>query len=489
MKSGTCAIVTTLLVVPAIAGWGQAQPAPSPPKPKTRWTITGSLRVRGELWDWFGTGTGRGRYDFVGQQLRIAATGTAPGMDTVLELQQTGLFGLPGTATLAAPQGQLGHGAAYYDASGNQRVGIALKQAFWRFKDPKNPTSFLRLGRFEFIDGAEVAPTDPTLAALKRDRIAHRLIGPFGFTHVGRSFDGVHLSTGSKALNLTLFGGLPVAGVFDQKANDSLEGVTVAYGAVTIPLPSRTTPGEARLFAAYFDDHRVGIVKADNRPAAARAADTASVRLTTFGAHYLRTLPVGGGRMDALLWGAYQTGDWGALSHEAYAYAVEVGFQPEGIPGQPWIRFGYNEFSGDGSPGDTRHETFFPLLPTPRLYARFPFYTTANLKDAFVGVMLRPTPKWTARLDYHRLDLADRSDLWYIGGGAFQEKPSFGYAGRPSGGFGSLASVLDLSLDYALRPTTAITLYAAWAQGSNVIRSIYPGADAVYAYLEMTQKW
>ena len=50
----------------------------------------------------------------------------------------------------------------------------------------------LQIGRFEFLDGGEVVPKDTTLSSLKRDRINARLIGVFGFTDVGRSFDGLH---------------------------------------------------------------------------------------------------------------------------------------------------------------------------------------------------------------------------------------------------------------------------------------------------------
>src|SRR5207302_1801412 len=45
------------------------------------------------------------------------------------------------------------------------------------------------IGRMEFFDGAEVSPKNETLAALKRDRVAARLLANFGFTHVQpRSF-------------------------------------------------------------------------------------------------------------------------------------------------------------------------------------------------------------------------------------------------------------------------------------------------------------
>lgn len=478
------AIVATMLA-PCVATMADAPEAAKKPD----WTITGSLRVREELWDWFGTGTGKGHYAFTGELLRLAANRTTKTVDTTVELQQTGLFDLPKTATMAAPQGQLGMGASYFDASGNQQFGIALKQAFWKLKDPANAGNYIKGGRFEVIDGTETTPSDPTLAALKRDRIAHRLIGNFGFSHVGRSFDGAQLTQNSPRMNLTLFGGLPVSGVFDQKASDTIERVGIGYGALTFPLGSKGAPSEARLFGVFYEDDRRGVTKSDNRPAAIRAADKAGIRINTVGAHYLRTIGTGCGGIDLLAWGAYQTGQWGLLNHEAYAYAAEAGIQPAGLPWKLWFRVGYDEYSGDRDPSDGRHGTFFPILPTPRIYARFPFFSELNLKDAFAEVILRPTTKLLARLDVHKLALANPNDLWYTGGGAFQDKPNFGYAARPSGGFGSLATLVDLSIDYQLRKSTALTLYLAHADGGNVVQNIYPGHSATFAYFEVTQKW
>jgi hypothetical protein len=65
------------------------------------------------------------------------------------------------------------------------------------------------VGRFEFQDGSEVAAKDPTLAVLKRDRIQQRLIGPFGFTHVMRSFDGFHYVYNKPKINYTLIAATP----------------------------------------------------------------------------------------------------------------------------------------------------------------------------------------------------------------------------------------------------------------------------------------
>ena len=58
---------------------------------------------------------------------------------------------------------------------------LFLKQGWIRFKGLGGPAGqSLRVGRLEFNDGAEVTPANTALAALKRDRIAQRLIGASG---------------------------------------------------------------------------------------------------------------------------------------------------------------------------------------------------------------------------------------------------------------------------------------------------------------------
>ncbi|MBI3910926.1 MAG: alginate export family protein [Armatimonadetes bacterium] len=462
-----------------------AQPSP----PKKRWLLTGSWRVRQEWWDWFGH-TGQDSYTFTGSILRLGATRQTPSEDITLELAQVGLINLPHHATEPAPLGQMGLGAAYFDANDGQDASLFVKQAFWRGKNIGCQANSLRLGRFEFIEGTETIPKDSSLAWLKRERIAHRLIGNFGWSHVQRSFNGLHFARNTPRLNLTLFGGIPTRGVFDLNGMDTLPDVKVAYVAATTPLSGKRSQGEGRLFGIYYEDTRDEVIKADNRPGPVRAADRRAIGIGTIGGHYLGLYDVGSGKVDALLWAAGQLGTWGRQDHGAYAFAVEVGYQPRNSPLKPWVRAGYYRASGDGDPTDDDHQTFFLILPTPRSYARFPFYTLTNLNDAFGQVILRPHPRWAIRTDVHALWLADDSDLWYIGGGAFQDRPSFGFAGRPSNGQSDLATLVDLSVDYQWQQHTTLSFYLGYAIGGDVVRRIYGSSNhGLLLYAEAIRRW
>src|SRR5206468_4061587 len=113
------------------------------------------------------------------------------------------------------------------------------------------------VGRYEYRDGLETVPGDPTLAALKRMRIAERLVGPFEFTHVTRSFDGVRLASDRPAWNVTVLGTRPTQGGFEVSANRELD-LTLAGAAVTLKRLPRFPPANVRLFYLYYRDRSSG---------------------------------------------------------------------------------------------------------------------------------------------------------------------------------------------------------------------------------------
>ena len=475
-----------LAAVLALPGTVRAQAAPQSPTSAAPLQWSATFRSRAEAWDWFDTGE-EGRYAFLGSFLRAGLSQQLRSFGWRIEVMAPLLLGLPNDAVLAGPQGQLGQGASYFAANDGARSpgDVFPKEVYVRVGSPPTRDGHaLRVGRFEFADGAETVPSDATVARIKRERLGHRLLGPFSFTHVMRSWDGAQYSWTSRGRQLLLMGARPTTGVFDTDGWGWVDDVTTVYGAVTVPFRLGGQAGDARLFALWYEDGR-GVLKTDNRAATLRESDAGPVRVTTFGGHLLQVFPTPSGPVDLLLWGALQTGDWGALEHAATALALEVGVQPRLGTLTPWVRVGFFRGSGDGDPADGDHGTFFPVLPTPRPYARFPFYNLSNTTEVFATVALRPHRVAMLRAGARRLRLSESADLWYLGGGAFEDE-TFGYAGRPSGGARGLASILDLSL--TVTPTSWMTLeaFGALALEDDVIRGIYPGAGAGrLAYLEV----
>jgi hypothetical protein len=159
---------------------------------------------------------------------------------------------------------------------------------------------------------------------------------------------------------------------------------------------------------------------------------------------------------------------------------------------KPWLRGGYYYGSGDGNTADSRHGTFFQILPTPRPYARFPFFNMMNNQDVHGALILRPSPKVTLKTEVHALRLASGADQWLLGSGAFQPW-SFGYIGRPSGvtsGQPGLANLYDVSADWNANAHTTLSAYFGHAQGLRVVESIYTKSKhGNFGYLEFTYRF
>jgi hypothetical protein len=112
-----------------------------------------------------------------------------------------------------------------------------------------------------------------------------------------------------------------------------------------------------------------------------------------------------------------------------------------------------------------------------------------NLTDEFVQIIDRPKPQWELRSDLYWLQLTSGKDLWYQGGGAFDNKV-FGFTGRPSGGFSSFTSAADISSDWHATPHLDVGGYYSYVWGKRVPGSIYPqGRNAQLAFLELVFHW
>jgi hypothetical protein len=475
-------------------GTPSAAASPASAAPDTiklgRVTLTGSLRSRLYVWDWFQPAAGQNQYEYSGNLFRLNLAETFQKWDWDAEFAVPFLLGLPSQATDAAPQGALGLGSNYYAANGNSQntAMIFPKQLYLRLHGLGSESSTLQIGRFLFLDGSETTPKDASLATLKKDRVSQRLLGDFGWSDVGRSFDGLHYSFSAPSDNFTFVAATPTRGVY-QVDGWGWNRIGFGYAAYTHEWGKGRHAADSRLFFLEYDDFR-HILKTDNRPTPVRKTDTENIRINTFGGHTLHALATGAGPLDFLAWGAIQTGRWGTQQQLSYAFDLEGGWQPKILPEvRPWLRGGYTAGSGDGNPNDNKHETFFQVLPTPRPYARFPFFNMMNMKDRFGALVLRPHPKVTIASEFHSLALSSVNDLWYSGGGAYQPW-TFGYTGRAVSGRRSLGNLYDTSLEYRATRRIMLTTYLGCTQGLAVMEEIYPrGKDGQFGYVELLYRF
>lgn len=442
-------------------------------------------RTRVDSWQWFAAPPKAETYGYVESLLRIGVAQRLHRWDWQLELSQPSILDAPDNAiSPVAAQGQLGLGASYYASNSNAYAAAAfLKQGYARL-DGENKN--LRVGRFEFVDGQETKPTNSTIAWLQSNRIAHRLIGNFGFSNAQRSYDGLDAHYQAGTWNVTALAARADQGVFNMNGNPELN-VDLQYLGVTNSAARQHLLWRA--FAIGYHDGRTGLTKTDNRALATRSADHKNIRVGTYGGDLLASIPAGPGAFDFLFWGAGQNGSWGPQTHRAGAAAVEGGYQLKSIRTAPWLRGGWFRSTGDNNSADSEHNTFFQVLPTPRIYARLPSYNLMNSTDDFVQVIDRPVKKLAVRSDLHWLQLTSASDLWYLGGGAFDNKV-FGYIGRPSNNSHSLASVADVSADWQTTKNIELNFYYAYAQGKTAVAAIYPtDRNMQYGYVEFVYHW
>jgi alginate export protein len=454
-------------------------------------TVTASDRLRGEFVSWFEpppgiAASGAERYAFFANQLRLGARVTFPHVQAFLEMQDTRIANLPDDASLPPPQGNLGTGATYFANTHQTSQGEPfLKQGFVAFRDRGLAATF---GRFDYRDGLETIPGDATLAAVKRTRIAERLVGPFDFTHVTRSFDGGRVSYDRPSWNATAFAFIPTQGGFEVSANRELDGIWLTGVAVTAKRLPYAPPADVRLFWLFYDDARRDVLKVDNRPLPVRQADHEAIALHTAGGHAVTAMEAGPGIVDLLAWAAFQAGRWGTQDDAAWAWALEGGYHVPRLPASPWLRLGWDRSSGDDDPTDSHHGTFFQVLPTARIYAQLPFYDLMNSSDVFTELVLEPHPRVSIRTDWHWLQVTDGRDLWYQGGGA-TNADLFGYAGSPANGRRSLAQLADVTVTVQPVEPLVLSLYYGHAFGGPVVGQSFAGRDADYGFLEATWRF
>ncbi len=454
-------------------------------------TFTGSLRSRLYVWDWFAAAKGENQYEYSGNLLRLNFAQKLSSWDWDAEFAVPFLLGLPAGATDPTPQGALGLGSNYYTANGGRQNAamIVPKQLYVRFDGlGGSEGQTLQLGRFIFLDGSEIIPKNSTLATVKRDRISQRLLGDFGWSDVGRSFDGMHYSLSTPSNNFTFIGAVPTRGVF-QVDGWGWNQVGFGYASYTHEWGSAHHSADTRFFVVEYDDWRPDL-KTDNRPLPMRRTDTENIRIDTFGGHSIHAITTGAGTIDLVAWGAVQTGRWGTQKQRAYAFDFEGGWQPKVLPKlKPWLRTGFTEGSGDGNPTNNTHGTFFQVLPTPRPYARFPFFNMMNTEDLMGTLILRPHSKVTVSSEFHALRLTEANDLWYSGGGVFQPW-TFGYIGRSTSGRRSLGNLYDTSVEYRANRKLVLTAYLGYTQGLASMETIYPeDKDGRFGYLELLYKF
>ncbi len=452
-------------------------------------TLSAWMRTREYVWSYFQAGriggkTYQNSYNYQANVLRLGLGYETEGVKLFAEVEDPALINLPSNAIAPPPQGALGLGGNYYQPQGKSSdATLFLKQGYVEFGNQILKGFDIKGGRFEFNEGQDLMPSDPQLRWLVNYQISQRLIGNFQFSDVMRSFDGAVARYGSTNWNFTAMYGVPTRGVYDLNGWDEINKTDIVYAALNGQTTHRFGNALGRIFFIWYDDNR-GLAPADNQPASVAAKNTLPIGIETVGADAVTTVRIGPGVADALVWGAYQFGDWGSQSQQAYAGVAQIGYRLTDAPWKPWLRFIYQMSSGDSNPNNNVHGTFFQILPTPRTYALNPIYNMMNNIDAGTELILAPMKNFESRTTMHALWLSSSYDRWYAGGGAF-DSHLFGYTARSSFGKSYLGTELDTGFLWKLNEYFTAGMFAGHFFGGSVVASNFPqGRGETFGYVE-----
>ncbi len=478
------------LALVACVPHGLSAQVPGTAEPRLETTATLENLTRVETWRFFEPPEPDANpdYSFIGNRAYLGIGVRSSRFDLSGGFAYTSLGPLPANAFGGG--GPMGTGALYRAAAGAKTsyqlylsdLNLSLHDA-----DRRTRADF---GRMPHTSGAEgdrtpVDATERDLTSLRRFRLDARLIGGFDWSFYRRRFDGVRLTGDRPGWYAAAALVAPTQGGFEESANLTMGRLQVASGVAGWRHrwgPATVGRGETQIFAHLYRDRRAVTGRPDLSGLPATGVD---VTVSVVGASHLGVKTLGSRRADWLVWGAVQGGDWYGDRHRAWSIAVEGGHQWQQAPARPWIRAGLSHSTGDDDPSDDRHGTFFPMLPTMRVYAQSVVYAQMNLRDLFVQARLEPHRRARARVDLHRLDLANRADGWYQGSGANAlDGRSFGYAVRPSRGATSLGTILEGSIDMPIEPWWSVNAYAGYMWGGDVVRRQFVGDRLTFWYVE-----
>jgi hypothetical protein len=494
LVTGAVLVAVLALAASPLLGAGRAQAAdPAPSDPFTLQTADGvhtvklslSTRFRIEGWDahapemdWFTAFRSRAGLQYTWKDLFTAYV-------EFQDARVNGISCLAGDPNDPCRHPTSGAGDLYRRNSGDSSHASSqrIRQLWLELQPVENAK--LRLGRQDIKLGTEVMYPEGNWKYLKGARLAERLVGTVGWTHVERSNDGATLSYDvGEDYNIYLWGAKPTTGVFDVDGPYSTQDDILYGGASLTAKRGAWLPNtEARIFWIGYRDDR------SERNGALQ--ESHNLNIYTAGASLLGVHPMGPGNVDLMLWGAYQWGDFYDLDQFAWSALVEAGYQFTEVQMKPWVRAGINAATGDRDVDDDDNEAFFNLLPTNHKFYGFQDrFALSNLINFFLQLKLAPTAKSDLNVFLHRFQVFTGDDGRRFGTGAFN-RSSFGYGVSPSGGNGShsVGTAVDVVANYKLHPRLALQAGYTYMWGNALLNQQFSDDDVRWAYFQVTAKY
>ncbi len=297
-------------------------------------------------------------------------------------------------------------------STASNEKNLDLHQGYLTVKNLAGPLT-MTLGRQEMIFGDS------------------RLVGNFGWSNIGRSFDGVRLTYIPGSIRMDLWAAM-------SKQFGTNVGADPAF-VPTSAVPSVSNRDTQQFYGLYTtvntgtvylepyvmylkDTGNIGTSQITDPLAPAQDRVTLGLRIDG---------KVAGDSLDFTGEAAYQTGTMAARGTtpesdiSAYAFAVKAGYTVP-ITVKPRIGIEYDMASGDDNLSDDKFKTFENLFPTNHIhYGYMDYVGWRNMQDLRFSLGIKPTPTSGVSLDYHRFSLAEKADHWYrASGNVFMSTPT-----------------------------------------------------------------
>jgi hypothetical protein len=420
------------------------------------------------------------RYTFAGDRAHLGVRVEGRRVDIAAAFNYVRLENLP---TNSIGPGALGSGAFYFAASGvPYSYQVYLSELNLVAKSVSRDVA-ARIGRMRFGSGAEVTAPNASLETVKRERLHSRMVGEFESSLYQRRFDGIRADWDRPRWHISSSVLMPTQGGYEESANLTMPKLQLANASAT----KKGSSAESQVFGHFYRDRRSVSARPDNAGLTAEAAD---VTLAAIGGSHAAVIGTRAGDLDVVGWFAGEFGDWYGQVHRAASVVAEVGYVWTRARMRPWLRGGYLFASGDGDASDSRHTTFFQMLPSSPKYALSAVYTHMNLRDAYVQAFFEPGRGVKARVEVHRLDLARPQDRWYYGSGATaSEGRFFGFSGRSSSGETSLGTIVEGTIDVPILRFWSINAYLGSMWGGGVVRGLFEDRRLSSWYVENVLAW
>lgn len=410
------------------------------------------------------------KYSWYGQRVRLTGVATPTDDVTVkITLQDTRNWGENGEGVAGGPWL-----SSTFPSSDYWWSGPSLHESFLQINKFFGTPIGLKVGRQELVYGDQ------------------RLVGNFGWSNYGRSFDALKVMYASDQFNVD---------VWTSKLDDNNIG---DFGDAGVPVSGSTSDDDVDFHGIYatiksIPNNTLDLYLLWNRDGA--PAGTIQPEITADIKTYGLRLAGKAAGIDYTVEAPFQTGevDCGAATLcdvDANALAIKLGYA---IPGGPMgLKVGaeYDLASGDKDGSvDGDIETFYNLYPTNHdKYGTMDQQGWRNMKAWNVNVSVKPTPKLTARVDYWDFSLDEADGAWY-GAGNWNNTPAVGLRAPSAVACGAactedeLGQEIDITLNYKYNDAVGIMAGASQFFIGDAIEERVAGTDEedqTWMFVQMT---